>query len=60
MNYFQRLQFEMVASNSKGSTQKTHGAWENKKAKSARNITPRGSAFKRMDALYTNIWRITF
>ena len=58
MNYFQRIQFEMVSSNQVASTQKTRESWQNKKAKTAKKIKPRGKAFKRMDSLFTNIWRV--
>lgn len=58
LNYFQRIQFEMVSSNQVASTQKTNGAWQNKKTKTAKRIRPRGKAFKRMDSLFTNIWRV--
>lgn len=58
MNYFQNMQYELCKFGLSGNTQKNNQAWENKKAKAVRKITPRGKAFTRMDALHKNIWRV--
>lgn len=58
MNYFQNIQNEICKHGLRGSNQKTNSAFKNRKQKAAKILTPRGTAFARLDALYTNIWRV--
>ena len=58
MNYFQNMQKEICRYGYRGCNQKTNDAFKNRKKKAIKKLTPRGVAFKRLDALYTNIWRI--
>ena len=58
MTYLQNIQLELVKMNTKVSSQKTNGAWSNRKAKAESRILPRGNVYKRLLSIHSKLWRV--